>query len=94
MNHVRKCIDVSAAGNRGLGSISCVFEVYLRTSHQTVTLQYRAATLFLAAAMTAVFSMTVSPVFGFTLGRGQINLIPGQVLRDIGSNPLNFLGTF
>ncbi len=71
-----------------------VFEVYLRTSHQTVTLQYRAATLFLAAAMTAVFSMTVSPVFGFTLGRGQINLIPGQVLRDIGSNPLNFLGTF
>lgn len=71
-----------------------VFEVYLRASHQTVTLQYRAATLLLAAAMTAVFSMTVSPVFGFTLGLGreQINLIPGQVLRDIGSNPLNFFG--
>ncbi|MCH1984082.1 VanZ family protein [Ruminococcus sp. OA3] len=71
-----------------------VFEVYLRVSHQTVTLQYRAATLLLAAAMTAVFSMTVSPVFGFTLGlgKGQINLIPGQVLRDIGDNPLNFFG--
>lgn len=71
-----------------------VFELYLKVSRQKVTLQYRAATLLLAAAMTVVFSVTVSPTFGLTwkMGRGAINLIPGQVLLQIGGNPLNFFG--
>ena len=49
----------------------------------------------LAIYLTIIFSVTVSPVYGFSfkiLKFDKVNLIPFQVIKTIYSNPLNFFG--
>jgi D-alanyl-D-alanine carboxypeptidase/glycopeptide antibiotics resistance protein len=44
--------------------------------------------------LSIVFSVTVSPVYGYSrsLHLDNVNLIPGKVLQNVASNSLNFLG--
>lgn len=71
-------------------------EVILRRKKRRITWVERGALMVLGVYLVIIFSVTVSPVYGFSgkINPDQINLIPGQVFRGASVNNLNLIGNF
>lgn len=71
-----------------------VYEIGLRIRNARVSLLHRGLILILGQYLTAVFSLTVSPVYGFSFLHlsGTVNLIPLEVLTTFFTNPRNLFG--
>lgn len=78
--------------------ITIFFMVICECNHkkkkEKVTVLHRIFVLLLGCYLTLLFTMTISPEYGFSLSRiGQeMNLIPFSALREPSLNTLNFLG--
>lgn len=71
-----------------------IHEIALRVRTERVSWFYRIAVLLLGLYLTVVFSITVSPVYGFSISHigSNFNLIPLKALNTVTSNPTNFWG--
>lgn len=69
------------------------YELLLYRNNREISWLSRISMLLLGIYFTIIFSVTVSPMYGFsgTIHWDQVNLIPGQVLRD---KPINYLNLF
>lgn len=71
-----------------------IFEIGLRVKNEQVTWFHRMMVLIAGLYLTAIFALTVSPdyVFSITHFGDNINCVPLQVLDTVFSSPLNFWG--
>lgn len=69
------------------------YELFLFRNNREISWLSRISMLLLGIYLTIIFSVTVSPMYGFsgTIHWNQVNLIPGQVFRD---KPINYLNLF
>lgn len=71
-----------------------ISEINQKRRHELAAGTHRVLLLILGLYLTFVFSVTFSPVYGFSISRfGQnVNLVPFKAVKDIFINPLNFFG--
>jgi D-alanyl-D-alanine carboxypeptidase/glycopeptide antibiotics resistance protein len=71
-----------------------VYELILYLVGRRIYWSGRFAVILLGIYMTALFSVTVSPTYGFNINIiwEKVNLLPGQAIRSLAVNPLNFWG--
>ena len=78
--------------------VTILFLLFCEWNHkrkkEKVTVMHRIFILLLGCYITLLFSMTVSPEYGFSFSRlgGEMNLIPFSALREPTLNAMNFLG--
>ncbi|BBF43414.1 D-alanyl-D-alanine carboxypeptidase [Lachnospiraceae bacterium KM106-2] len=70
------------------------YELYLTHKKERMTYLSKLSFLLLTIYLSILFSVTISPVYGFHLEitKSAINLLPGKVLQSVQDNPLNFVG--
>jgi len=71
-----------------------IYQIRLRVKNERVSWFHSIMLLLLGLYLTILFSLTVSPVYGFSLSHFApgFNLIPFDVLTTITKNPTNFWG--
>jgi|BioPla2DNA2_1021312.scaffolds.fasta_scaffold07690_7 D-alanyl-D-alanine carboxypeptidase/VanZ family protein len=71
-----------------------IHEIGLRYRNEQASWFHRIMILLFGLYLTAVFALTVSPVYGFSISHfgNSINLIPLKVLDTIADNPMNLWG--
>lgn len=71
-----------------------IYELVLLMLGRKIFWSGRIGIFLLGIYLTIMFSVTVSPMYGFgtEIHWEQVNLLPGQVIRSLVVNPLNFLG--
>lgn len=71
-----------------------IYEKRLRAKAEQVFWLHRIVFLLLGLYLTVVFSLTVSPVYGFSLANtgNSVNLTPLHALHEMNINPMNFWG--
>nr|WP_312579868.1 VanZ family protein [Sedimentibacter sp.] len=82
------------------GSVVCIcylaiLEIIMQMKEEKIEWRHRIILFMLGIYLTIIFSVTVSPVYGFLIkipDWKSVNIIPFRVLTTMASNPLNFLG--
>lgn len=80
------------------GAMSILFAIssqfHPAVSHRKVSGFHTLMLILFSIYLSIVFALTVSPIYGFSAAelKGTVNLIPFQVWKTIGENPLNFFG--
>ena len=81
------------------GLFACIlyivcYSILLKIRKKQISWLCNITMVLLGVYLSIVFSVTVSPVYGYSrsLHLDNINLIPGKVLQNGASNSLNFLG--
>lgn len=71
-----------------------ISEINLKRRHEHAAGIHRVLLIILGLYLTIVFSVTVSPVYGFSIAAfgTKINLIPFRVVENIFTNPMNSFG--
>lgn len=81
------------------GLFTCIlyiicYSILLKIRKKQISWLCNITMALLGIYLSIVFSVTVSPVYGYSrsLHLDNVNLIPGKVLQNVASNSLNFLG--
>lgn len=71
-----------------------IYEIGLGIKNARAYVLHRVLILILGQYLTVIFSLTVSPVYGFSLLHfgGRVNLVPFEVLDTLSTNTTNFYG--
>ncbi|MEF9941719.1 MAG: VanZ family protein [Lachnospiraceae bacterium] len=71
-----------------------IVELKLWLDKSQISWVERVALLTLGMYLIVIFAVTISPIYGWNgrINWQTVNFIPGQVLKEVGGNPLNFFG--